>query len=185
MPCVEINYDDLIFDEQVQTYCNNPKFKCPNYGHSWACPPEAPYLEEEISKYKKYFLIYSEYDLKAHVDRVKLKKPKKSEDSIRNSFYRKQIMRDSIEKELKSYVKKLKDADHEYFILWDGHCRLCEKEGKRCTYDFNIACRYPDEIRYSMEAIGINVTETVRNLNFGIEWPPKNFVYRFGIICVK
>ncbi|MHA1412798.1 MAG: DUF2284 domain-containing protein, partial [Promethearchaeota archaeon] len=46
-------------------------------------------------------------------------------------------------------------------------------------------CRYPDKIRYSMEAVGINVTETVRKLNFKIEWPPKKHVYRFGVACLK
>ena len=138
MPHIEINYDDLIFDEQVQDYCNNPKFKCPNYNHSWACPPEAPYLEKELSKYGKFFLIFSQYDLKAYVDDVKLKHPKKSEDSIRNSFYRKDIMRDLIENDIENCIRRLKENSQDYLILWDGHCRLCEKEGKRCTFDNKI-----------------------------------------------
>ena len=44
-------------------------------------------------------------------------------------------------------------------------------------------CRYSDKNRYSMEAVGIEVTKTVRALNFEIQWPPKNHVYRFGLVC--
>jgi hypothetical protein len=36
-----------------------------------------------------------------------------------------------------------------------------------------------------MEAVGIYVTQTVRNLNFNIEWPPIEYVYRFGLVCFK
>jgi hypothetical protein len=36
-----------------------------------------------------------------------------------------------------------------------------------------------------MEAVGIHVTDTVKNLNLDIEWPPTNHVYRFGLVCLK
>ena len=74
MPFKEIKFEDLEFDEKVQTFCNSPEFKCPNYAHSWCCPPVAPYLEEEVSKYKKFFLIYAKFDLAAYVKEIKAKK---------------------------------------------------------------------------------------------------------------
>ena len=61
MPVREIRFEDLEFDKSVQTFCISDKFKCPNYGHSWACPPEAPYLEEQVSKFERFFLIYSKF----------------------------------------------------------------------------------------------------------------------------
>ncbi|MCJ7648379.1 MAG: DUF2284 domain-containing protein, partial [Candidatus Lokiarchaeota archaeon] len=72
---------------------------------------------------------------------------------------------------------------NEKFILWDGYCRICFKEGKNCTYDDGIPCRYPDKKRFSMEAVGIDVDKTVKNVNIEIEWPPINYAYRFGLIC--
>jgi len=63
-------------------------------------------------------------------------------------------------------------------------CNL-NKEGKNCTYDDVLPCRYPDKKRFSMEAVGINVDKTVRNLKIPIEWPPLNHAYRFGLVCIK
>ena len=170
MPWIEIAKKDIVFDHKVQTYCNNPNFKCPNYGHSWACPPEAPYLEEKIKQFERFFLIYIKYD----VDKEKEK-----------NFRQYEFMRAKIEEEISNFIQNNTIEYNAIQILWDGHCRLCEKEGKRCTIDEQLPCRYPDEIRYSMEAIGINVTETVRKIGLEIEWPPRNHIYRFGLICLK
>ncbi|MFW9770939.1 MAG: DUF2284 domain-containing protein, partial [Candidatus Thorarchaeota archaeon] len=52
-------------------------------------------------------------------------------------------------------------------------------------YQSNKPCRYPNEIRYSMEAVGIDVDKTVKKLNIKLEWPPKNYAYRFSLICFK
>ncbi|MHA1642197.1 MAG: DUF2284 domain-containing protein [Promethearchaeota archaeon] len=185
MPFIEIKYKDLIFDKKVQTMCVSDKFKCPNYGHSWACPPEAPFMRDKLQHYDKFYLIYHEFDLKDHVDKIKREKPNWTEEKIISYFYRKEIMRDLMEEEIFKFINNIESNNDNVFILWDGHCRLCEKEGKKCTYDEGQPCRYPDKIRYSMEAVGINVIETVRKLSFKIEWPPKKYVYRFGVVCLK
>lgn len=130
MPAVEINLDDIIFDPKVQTYCNNPKFKCPNYGHSWACPPEAPYLEEKVSQYEKFFLIYYEFNLKEYVERIKIKSPKYSEEKIRNSFYRKDIVRDYLEEEINLFLQNYSESYNEKFILWDVIAECALKKGR-------------------------------------------------------
>ena len=173
MPWKEIPKDAISFDLKVQSYCKNPKYICPYYGHSWACPPVAPYLEKEIMSYKKYYLIYIKFDLN-----------KKEEKGISNQFdynYMREIMEVEMEKFLQEYQGKLKELR----VLWDGHCRICEKENKECSIELDIPCRYPDEIRYSMEAVGINVTQTVKNIDLDIEWPPITHVYRFGLACAK
>ncbi len=185
MPAVEIIVEDIIFDPKVQSYCNNSNYQCPNYGHSWTCPPEAPYLEEEVSHYKKFFLIYYEFNLKEYVERIKLEFPKRSEEKIRNSFYRKDIVRDYLGKEVNTFLQNYGNSYNEKLILWDGYCRICFKEGKNCTYDDGIPCRYPDKKRFSMEAVGIDVDKTVKSVDIEIEWPPVNFAYRFGLICFK
>jgi len=185
VPAVEIYVKDIIFDPKVQSYCNNPKFKCPSYGHSWACPPEAPYLEEKVSQYEKFFLIYYEFNLKEYVERIKLEFPKRSEEKIRNSFYHKDFVRDYLGKEINAFLQNYSESYNEKLILWEGYCRICSKEGKNCTYDDGIPCRYPDKKRFSMEAVGIDVDKTVKSVHIEIEWPPVNFAYRFGLICLK
>jgi predicted metal-binding protein len=167
MPWIEISKENIIFDPKVRTYCYNPNFKCPNYGNSWACPPKAPYLEKQIILYTRFFLIYIKQDI----------------DMNKKEVF--ESMRDRLEEEITNFIKEHSRNYKQVQILWDGYCRLCEKEGKKCTIKSKLPCRYPDEIRYSMEAIGINVTETVRRVELDIEWPPKNHIYRVGLICVN
>jgi len=185
MPAIEIPCKFIIFDPKVQTYCNNPKFKCPNYAHSWACPPEAPYLEKEITEFQKFFLIYYQFNINEYIREVRKKHPRKSEHSIRNSLYRQDIARDYLDLEISSFLESYKEPIDKKLVLWDGYCRVCSKEGKLCSYDLDEPCRYPHNKRFSMEAVGINVDKTVRNLKIPLEWPPINYVYRFGLVCIK
>ena len=89
-------------------------------------------------------------------------------------------------KEVLNFLEKCQNNYKEKLVLWDGFCRICyNSQDKKCTYDSGKPCRYPNKKRYSMEAVGIDVTKTVKNLNFDLEWPPKDFVYRFGLVCLK
>ncbi|MFX1418381.1 MAG: DUF2284 domain-containing protein [Promethearchaeota archaeon] len=186
MPFIEIKFKDIIFDLKVQKYCTNSNFECPSYGHSWACPPEAPFLEQEVSQYKKFYLIFVKYNIKKYIEKQKLKYPKRNENDIRNAFFMKNLLRDMLEQEIKVFTTEYQNFYDEKFILWDGYCRICfNKKNKGCTYDNGEPCRYPDKIRYSMEAVGIDVTQTVKKLKFNLEWPPKEVLYRFGLVCFK
>ncbi len=185
MPFKEIKFDDLVFDIKVQTYCNNPKFRCPNYGHSWACPPESPFLKETVSEFKKFYLIYYQFNLKEYVEKERIKNPKRSEKRIKESFYREEFIRDYLEQEIIKFIRNYETPYDNMLILWDGYCRICYKERKQCTYDQKQPCRYPEKIRYSMEACGIDVNATVKKVNIELEWPPVNYSYRFGLVCYK
>jgi len=186
VPFLKVNLRDIVFDPKVQTYCINPNFKCPSYGHSWACPPEAPYLEQEVSQYKQFYLIFVKYNLKKYTEKEKAKHPSRSEISIRNAFFMKNLLRNNLEQEIKLFINEQQNSHEEKLILWDGFCRVCSNErDKGCTYDAGDPCRYPDNKRYSMEAVGIDVSQTVKNLKFNLEWPPNDFVYRFGLVCLK
>ncbi len=186
MPHIEIKFEDVEFDTEVQGYCNNPKLKCPNFGHSHSCPPVAPYLEEEASKYEKFFLVYSRFDLESHIKEVKAKHPRRSEKRIRNMFFMKSYLRDTQEKEILQFLENHNKNYQDKLILWDGTCRVCSnRKDKGCTYDSGKSCRYPDKKRYSMEAVGIHVTNTVKKINLDLEWPPVRYYYRFGLVCFK
>ncbi|MFX1329571.1 MAG: DUF2284 domain-containing protein [Promethearchaeota archaeon] len=184
MPAIEIKYNNIIFSPEVQRYCNNPKLKCPKYGHSWTCPPEAPYLEKEVSSYKKFYLIYSEFNLKEYMKKEKIMHPNLSEERIKNNLYRNNFLKDNLENEILSFLKNRELKFRRRFILWNGFCGICDNtKDKGCTYDNEKSCRYPNKKRYSMEAVGIHVSDTVKTLNINIEWPPVNYVYLFGLIC--
>jgi len=186
MPFKEIKFKNIIFDPKVQKFCVTDNFKCPNYKHSWACPPEAPYMEKKVSKYSEYYLIYTKFNLSSYVKNKKEKNPDLTEEHIRNRFYMKNLLRDDLEVEIISFLDNFNANYDEKLILWDGHCRLCRKRGyKECNYDQGEPCRFPNEIRYSMEAVGIHVTDMVKRLDLDIEWPPINYCYRFALVCFR
>ncbi len=186
MPSVEIKLNDIVFDPEVQTYCNNPKFKCPNYGHSWACPPNAPYLEEKVSEFQRFFIVYHQFDLKKYVAKIQANHPKRKKDRILRNFYAKDMMNDHLEQEMAQFLNDHQGSYKEKLILWHGFCRVCSNsKDKCCTYDSGKPCRYPNRKKHSMEAVGINVNDTVKNLKIDLEWPPINYAYRFGLVCFR
>lgn len=186
MPFLKIKVEDIIFDPKVQTYCVSPSFKCPNYGHSWTCPPEAPYMKDAVSKFQSFYLIYDEINLNEYIKKKKLENPNLREEKIRNQAYTDSAFKNNLENEIDKFLGNHHEDYEERLILWAGFCRTCYNNvDKGCTYDSGKPCRYPHKQKYAMEAVGVNVTDTVKNLSVNIEWPPVNFVYRFGLICFK
>lgn len=186
MPSIELKFQDIVFDKKVQEFCNNPKFRCPHYSRSWACPPEAPYLEEEIKSYSKYILVYTKFDLNQYIEKIQAKHPNRKKNKILSKVYRKGIVRKLCRKEIKKTLSDLSNDLEDVLVIWHTHCRLCQLElDKPCSYDDGEPCRYPEKIQYSMEAVGINVTETAKKIGITLEWPPRNYLYRFGLICTK
>ena len=186
MPYQEISLKDIIFDPKVQTYCVSPKFKCPSYGHSWVCPPEAPYLEDEVSKFNEFYIVFCEINLSEQIRKEKIQNPDSSETQIRNKLLTGSLLGIKLEKEIKQLFEEDHNKSKEKLVLGSGYCRVCFNKNKGgCTYDNGIPCRYPDNKRYSMEAVGVNVTDTIRKIGLNIEWPPINFVYLFGLVCFR
>ena len=190
MPAVEIKYEDIYFVPKVQTLCVSPNFTCPNYNHSHSCPPVAPYLEEEVSQYKKFFLIYSIFDLENHIKEVKVKHPKRSEYRIKFDFQMKSLFREDLDEEFTKFFENYNENYEEKLFLFDGTCRIClNKEKGGCTFNDGKPCRYPNKKKYSMEAVGIEVIRSVYDLKksnkMEIDYPSQKYSYRFGLACFK
>lgn len=183
MPWKEIRKEDLVFSPEMQTYCDQPEFKCPNYGHKWTCPPEAPYLEKEIMKYNHFYLIYIKKDLPSKLNPKKSGFSTLSDEEKLNHLRSHEFMRDQVEAEIKNFIENNLLPTRDKITLWDGNCRICEKKGEKCTFDNGVPCPYPDEKTYSMQAIGMDVTKTVQNADLDIQWPPKDHVFRFALVC--
>lgn len=190
MPFAQINFDDIYFDPKVQEMCISPSFKCPFYGHSWSCPPNSPYLENTISSYKEFYLIYSLFDLETYIKKEKAR-TNRSEFFIKNTFLlTKTFESNDLENEFFNFLKQYNKKYRKRLLLYDGTCRYCKINNLgACTYDISKPCRCPSEKRYSMEAVGIEVIRTVRNLKkkqiIDIEYPSNKIYYRFGLACFK
>ncbi|MBD3254132.1 MAG: hypothetical protein GF383_03525 [Candidatus Lokiarchaeota archaeon] len=186
MPFIKIQSEDIYFSPNVQEMCVTTSFTCPNYNKSWSCPPVAPYMEKETLKYNEFYLVYSKFDLESYVKETKAKHPKRSEQKIKNRFYMKYIYQNDLDVEINKLFEQYKSAYEQKLVLYDGSCRICMiKKVGNCTYESGEPCRYPDEMRYSMEAVGIEVIKTVLNLKADIEYPSNKYTYRFGLACFK
>lgn len=72
-------------------------------------------------------------------------------------------------------------------LLWDnnyplaisfigGSCKLCTEGCDQFT------CRQPTLARIPLEAAGINVIKSAKNVGLSITFPPKGYLYRVGLI---
>ena len=52
-------------------------------------------------------------------------------------------------------------------ILENGSCRLC----KKCNYQIGLDCKYPEKMRYSLEATGVNVNDLANKcFDMELDW---------------
>jgi len=66
-------------------YPNHPK-GCPNYGRD-GCPPNALHITKVLDFKQSIYIAYSEFNLQAHMKRMKEKHPHWSERQQRNVLY--------------------------------------------------------------------------------------------------
>jgi len=188
MPFAQIKYEDIYFDPKVQEMCISPSFKCPFYGHSWSCPPNSPYLENALSTYTEFYLIYSMFDLEGYIQKEK-ERTGRSEFYIKNTFLlTKSFDSNDLENEFTRFLAQYDRNYKKRLFLYDGTCKYCKiQKAGACTFDSGDPCRFPQEKRYSMEATGIEVIQTVRDLkdSLKIEYPSNKYSYRFGLACFK
>jgi len=186
MPYVQIKYEDIYFDPKVQEMCVSPSFKCPFYEHSWSCPPNSPYLEKAMSTYTEFYLIYSMFDLEEYIKKEK-EKTNRSEFFIKNTFlFTKSFELNDLETEFDKFLSQNSKKYKKRLLLYDGTCKYCKiQNAGNCTFDSGEPCRFPRMIRYSMEAVGIEVIRTVYKLNLDVEYPSNKYSFRFGLVCFK
>jgi predicted metal-binding protein len=151
---LEISADSLVFT--TKCFCTIPyknnKYGCPNYNKRPTCQPQAPYLESIKTEFKKFYLVYAEFDLKTYSDYIRFKHPTFTDDQTHNNrFYQ-----NSVKKLLRIEIERVKDSNRSFKILGCG------------SGFYNDIC--------SMEAVGINVFDTCKNNNIILDKNPKDKV---------
>lgn len=143
-------------EEYMEKCVNVPEFleyckQCNNYGTVWSCPPFHFQPEDYWKKYRKF-----------HIVGMKIYLPEK----LLVGTYTKEERAEIFEKIL--YPKK-EELNEELFAMEKeypgsvsvsgGSCRQCG-EGN-CARKEDAPCRFPEKMRYSVEALGGNVGLTV------------------------
>lgn len=91
LPYWIVPINKLVLSNQSSNWCklpypNHPK-GCPNYGNSFRCPPKSPHVTNVFDFEKPVYFVHSEFDLKAHAEKMKEKHPKWSERQCRCVLY--------------------------------------------------------------------------------------------------
>lgn len=127
---------------------------CVNFGKKFSCPPFSP----SFDKYKKTFPYLMVICLRLDLSYYKELKPH-MRIKAGNS-----ILKGMIDRILKDYKSK------GFSVVGSGSCRLC----KPCGAKEGIKCKKPDERIYSLESLGVDVSQLVRDcFDFDLEWYSK------------
>lgn len=167
--------------EYVKKYVDAPRFleccrACPNYTVKWSCPP---YDFEPLDLWKKFSAFWI-FGTKLALGGA--------EGSEWNVWEPGGDAREALAKEKSKLLARALSLEKEYegsLGLSAGSCDLC---GKDCTKRFGVPCRHPEQMRYSIEALGGDVCATAENLlSTPIKWMtdgklPEYFVLVCGLL---
>lgn len=151
-----VKADQIVVDDRVFYKCRN----CSGYGNSLSCPPFVmkPSETRELLKLYHHGIIYRKLDA-----------PERfcgAEASV-NKTWSQQVSRDVQETvaalEGSAFYKGF------YFALafGGGRCKLCSMDGE-CKGLESRTCRQPFKKKPAMEAVGIDVYSTLRELNWEV-----------------
>ncbi len=180
-----VSAKDVVVDERVEFKCRNPP--CEHYGRNLMCPPFTPTAEQfrkYLNKYRHGVLIEVEEPIPERI-KTYFEKGWRLAGLRRNRQFRKLYDPWDV-KAWKKLHRVVCDVEREAFFkgfhlstgLVGERCMLC----KRC--DVTTPCKRPWEARTSMEAVGIDVQNTVRNAGFEIEWGSRDFLRLYGLVLV-
>lgn len=150
--------DELVRYEDKETFQNLCEKGCPTYNKKWACPPFSPSYSKYSKNYTSALIICFYIGLGQF-------------GYIKNDYLKVKAANSILKSRMDKFLRSL-EGQYGGKLLSNGSCRLC----KPCSCkDKNSGCKEPDKMRYSMEALGLNVGEISKNvLNHELFWYRKN-----------
>lgn len=144
-----------VIDHSVRALCAKPyplhPKGCPNFTKCDRCPPKAALYDRKYDLSKPVYAVVNEYNLAAHVDKMKVKNPAWSERQLYCVLYWQNTARKQLDTKLKEIIK----------IGLNGY-----------------------EIEKTPEAMGVNITETLRRVKIQLEWPPKQIARQVALLAI-
>ncbi|WP_066496335.1 DUF2284 domain-containing protein [Abyssisolibacter fermentans] len=136
--------------EKIFGFCK----RCPNYNKIWSCPPHKFETSDYIDSYNYCSVVRVKIHIKeeSRANKEAKKLSRKISDNIRLYF----------DKSLIDIERNFKDTK----ALYAGSCLLCNN----CTRTNNSPCIKQDKMRYSLEALGFQVSGICEMFNDKILW---------------
>lgn len=94
-------------------YPGHPK-GCPNYGIKDHCPPKSLLISKIFNLNKPTYLVFSTFDLAAHMEKMKHKYPHWTERQLRNVYYWQNISRAQLKERMMVAIKLLGTNAHTF-----------------------------------------------------------------------
>ena len=169
--------------DYVENYVDVPTFRkacqaCPNYNHSWSCPP----YDFDVIEYWMRFQTLHLFAHKLTIDPEYL-------DRIYTPEELKLLMEQIFSEGRDGLSSRVFAMEKEYpgsiSLAAGGSCPKCQGH---CTRLDGKPCRFPDTLRHSIEALGGNVGLTIEKLmGLKLEWIeegklPSHFVLVNGLL---
>lgn len=145
---------DMNLEEFKEKYVNFDKNlelckDCDSYAKNWSCPPFNFNPDEIWDSFERIKIIAFKFNF--------------SEELIEKEFneeeleiFLKRLQRTKVK--LMNVIYNMEDANS--LGLGIGECALCVK----CTREFGMPCKMPFKLRYSIEALGGNVDQMIKDV---------------------
>lgn len=149
---------DIIIDRKVRGLCvrpyrNHPR-GCPNVGRE-GCPPGAPHIKRVLDLGRPVWVVWTRFDLAAHVEKMRVRHLMWTEYQLRNCLYWQGAARSKLRRELTRVLAKLEPKHGELHTVW-------------CP-----------------EAMGVDVTHTMLGIGVRLEWPPVRYTRQVVLVGHK
>jgi predicted metal-binding protein len=146
-----------ILDESVRRLCRRPypghPHGCPNWGRKLGCPPDARLFGQAFDISQPVYAVVNEFNLGAHVERMRLKHPGWSQRQLVCCLYWQAGARRDLQGKIMEAFLELKRKG------------LLNYKAVSCP-----------------EAMGVNVTETLQAVGIELEWPPVRIARQVALL---
>lgn len=120
------------------------KSGCKNYGQKWSCPPYSPSFRQFVKEYGWLNVFY----MKIYLHQFSYIKNPYLKVKAGNS-----VLKSKADKFLGMMSQKYGGA-----YISTGSCRRC----KPCKCKLSLPCAHPEQMAYSFEALGVDVSQLVK-----------------------
>jgi len=174
---VEYFMEEYFKRDKVQSECK----ACPNYAKYWSCSPYA-FDEATFLKQFKYMHIIGRQFEVPQEDIINIREPDAIAAYCKEKF-------DAIKVMTWKTLLEIEDEVKGSLGLIPGNCPICEIQAMACARKTGEPCRNPELMRYSLESLGFDVVDLVKNeLEMTIQWPenqrlPTLFSSVAAILC--
>lgn len=98
----------VVLDPKMRGLCRlpyplHPK-GCPNFNHKEGCPPACPTFDQRVCLSSPVFAIVNEFDLAAHVEKMRAANPKWSQRQLECCLYWQPTARKQLASEIKRFL---------------------------------------------------------------------------------